>query len=261
MSKDIGEQGPALKNLGTRNFVVDLLLLADLALISGIGVLMKVALPPGRVRILKYSDNRDLFFLGLDRHQWGTVHLVASGVMLALLILHLVFHWKTFECLVRNAIPRRPLRRALAALFALICAGMFAFGFIIRPEPGDEEVFLHRNVRAGLAGDFQLAEKPPRNAEIPERTKDGETPPPSGNATIDPNAGRTGSELPHADDHRLFGNMTLNEAARLFGIPAAEAKRRLGLPGAVSDSETMGRIRRLYGFTMYEAEERLKGNR
>jgi len=55
--------------------------------------------------------------------------------------------------------------------------------------------------------------------------------------------------------------MTLDEAAGIFGISAGEAKRRLGLPDGVSGWEQMGRLRKLYGFTMSEAEERLKEKR
>jgi hypothetical protein len=48
----------------------------------------------------------------------------------------------------------------------------------------------------------------------------------------------------------VTGQTTLGDIERGTGIPSAEMAAKLGLPSSVSASETLGRLRRRYGFTM-----------
>jgi thioredoxin 1 len=58
------------------------------------GLLMKYVLLPGSQRQEKFGRNVDLFLFGMDRHDWGTVHLVMGLLLIALLAVHIVLHWK-----------------------------------------------------------------------------------------------------------------------------------------------------------------------
>ena len=87
------------------NLVIDALLLLCVAAIAGIGLLIKYVLVPGYQRWEIYDRNVDLFFWGLDRHQWGTIHLATGIVFLALLVLHVVLHWSMIVGIYRQLIP------------------------------------------------------------------------------------------------------------------------------------------------------------
>ncbi|MDD2549271.1 MAG: hypothetical protein PHD00_04150, partial [Bacteroidales bacterium] len=57
------------------NLVVDIILFLLLMGMAGIGFLIKYTLLSGEKRNLLYGKNVNLELLGLDRHQWGTIHL------------------------------------------------------------------------------------------------------------------------------------------------------------------------------------------
>lgn len=228
------------------NLTIDLLLFVALVFIAGIGFLIKYTLPPGRERILKYGDNRELYLLGWDRHQWGSFHLFVAVIMLGLLVLHILFHWKTILCLVRKAVSRNWLRRSLWATLGLLCLFFLLFAFFstpVREEAGD---FLHRNARSAAV-----------KREANENCCDHE---PDKEKKIEAAKADRGEKHSHMnEDHAsLNGRMTLEDTAIRFGITIEEVKRRLGLPVHVPGVETFGRLRKTYGFTMQEARDRLE---
>jgi hypothetical protein len=228
------------------NLLIDLLLTLALALITGIGFLIKYILPPGRERILRYGDNKDLFFLGWDRHQWGSAHLIVAFVMLGLLLLHILFHWQTLRCLVRKAVPVTWLRRFLWAIVGILCFAFLLFAFFISPEQRDSRDFLHRNTHSSLT-----KTRTDSTPNVPEPEKNVRT--------VESMTHHDQGQKHREEDHSaLNGRMTLADVANQFGIPIDAVKKRLGLPSAVDALETLGRLRKIHGFTMQEARERLE---
>lgn len=230
------------------NLLIDLLLTLAMVLVAGIGFLIKYILPPGRERILKYGDNRDLFFLGLDRHQWGEIHLVVAFAMLALLLLHILLHWQTLLCLARKAVPAAWLRRFLWLVIGVLCLVLFLFAFFISPEQRQAGDFLHRNTHSSLTKTRTYSTPSVSEPEKDIRTAESMT---------NHDHGQRHMEESHSS---LNGRMTLADVANQFGIPTDEVKRRLGLPSDVDALETIGRLRKAHGFTMQEARERLEKN-
>jgi hypothetical protein len=104
------------------NFTVDALMFLCMAAIGGIGLLMKYVLIAGKDRWIVYGRNVDLQLFGLDRHEWGSIHLLIGYVLLGLLIVHIVLHWKAILCLSRCTIKRSLVRRVGGLMFVLICA-------------------------------------------------------------------------------------------------------------------------------------------
>jgi len=80
-------------------------------IIVGLGLLMKYNLIPGNQRWIKYGRNVDLYLFGLDRHQWGTIHLILGYILIGLLVLHLILHWKVIMRMYRQLIQKIQLRR------------------------------------------------------------------------------------------------------------------------------------------------------
>ena len=252
-----------IKNRWNWNLLVDALMLLDMALIAGIGFLMKYTLPPGRERVLRYGENTDLYFLGSDRHQWGGIHLWAAYVLLGLLILHVVLHWDMVLCLLRKAVPRRTVRSAICAGLTVISAGFLVFAFLVRPTRTERSDHLYRNaptVREGSA-----APSPSYSAEVegagglvgedPGRGLAGRQAGPEA-------LGDDGKPQSHEREERgrrtVLGSMTVAGVAEVYGMTVEDVKRCLDLPAGVTGADSMGRLRRALGFTMREAEVRLE---
>ncbi len=116
------------------NLIIDALLLLCIAAIAGIGLLMKYVLVPGYQRWEIYRRNVSLFLWGLDRHQWGTIHLMIGYIFLALLVLHIVLHWPMIVGIYHRLIPNRFARWITALILICITILLFAFSYIVKPE-------------------------------------------------------------------------------------------------------------------------------
>ena len=122
------------------NLVIEALLLLCVAAIAGIGLLMKYVLVPGYQRWEIYGRNVDLFFWGLDRHQWGTIHLMIGFVFLALLVLHIVLHWAAIVAIYRKLIPNAVLRCIVAVVLICLTILLLTFSFFANPNVREREL-------------------------------------------------------------------------------------------------------------------------
>lgn len=122
------------------NLVIDALLLLCIAAIAGIGLLMKYVLVPGYRRWEIYERNADLFFWGLDRHEWGTIHLVIGFVFLTLLILHVVLHWGIIVGIYRKLIPNGFVRYVVTVVLICLTILLLTFSFFAKPEVQEREL-------------------------------------------------------------------------------------------------------------------------
>ncbi len=116
------------------NLVIDALLLLCVAAIAGIGLLIKYVLVPGYQRWEIYGRNVDLFFWSMDRHQWGTIHLVIGLVFLAFLVLHVVLHWPMIVGIYCRLIPNRFARWITALVLICMTILLFIFPYFVKPE-------------------------------------------------------------------------------------------------------------------------------
>ena len=116
------------------NLIIDALLLLCLAAIAGIGLLIKYVLVPGFQRWEIYERNVGLFLWGLDRHQWGTIHFIIGIVFLALLVLHIVLHWRMIVGIYRRLIPNRFARWVTALILLVVTVLLFAFPYLVKSE-------------------------------------------------------------------------------------------------------------------------------
>jgi len=121
------------------NLIIDGLLLLCIAAVVGIGLLIKYVLVPGYLRWEIYGRNVELFFWGLDRHQWGAIHLVIGIVFLALLVLHIVLHWPMIVSIYSKMIPNRFARWITALILIFITIFLLAFSYFVKPEVYEQE--------------------------------------------------------------------------------------------------------------------------
>lgn len=116
------------------SFIVDALMFLAMMAIAGIGFLMNWVLLPGREAAVTYGRLVDLVFLGLDRHQWGDVHLIVGLVLLALLVLHIVLHYRQVLHMFCKLISVRPVRLVVGVVFLVLAVALVAFPLLVRPQ-------------------------------------------------------------------------------------------------------------------------------
>ncbi|MBF8277001.1 MAG: hypothetical protein HW390_2074 [Candidatus Brocadiaceae bacterium] len=116
------------------NLIINVLMFFCVMAVTGIGLLMKYVLLPGRETLAMYGRKVDLFFLGKDRHEWGMIHLIIAFVFLGLMTLHIVLHWKTMWISYRRFIGNKVLRFALVVIVAVAGVFLVAFPLVVNPE-------------------------------------------------------------------------------------------------------------------------------
>ncbi len=127
------------------NLIIEALLLLCIASIAGIGLLMRNVLVPGYKRWDIYGRNVELYFWGLDRHQWGTIHFVIALVLLALLVLHVVLHWAMIVGIYRKLMPNVKARWITAIILLAITITLAFFSYAVHPD-------VHERGRGAGAG-------------------------------------------------------------------------------------------------------------
>jgi len=116
-------------------FVIDAVMFLCMAALAGIGFLMKYVLLSGKEAQVKYGTKVELSVLGLDRHEWGTVHLIIAFVLVGLLILHIVLNWKQIVSMFQRLISSSQIsRKIITAVFTIVCVLLIIFPFIMNPE-------------------------------------------------------------------------------------------------------------------------------
>ncbi len=116
------------------NFIINASMTLCMSAIIGIGFLIKYTLISGQERWDVYGRNVELYLFGMDRHQWGMLHLVLAFVLLGLLLLHIVFHWKIITNVYKKIIKEPVTKKVVALVFLMLCALMIVIPFFIHPE-------------------------------------------------------------------------------------------------------------------------------
>ena len=124
-------------NKAKLNFVIDALMFLCMTAIAGLGFLMKYVLLPGRESTIKYGRRVGISLLGLDRHDWGAIHLYLGFFLLALLVLHIFLHWNMIPGLFSRLVAPSRQRWQIAAVYVLLTAALLLFPFLISPEVKD----------------------------------------------------------------------------------------------------------------------------
>jgi hypothetical protein len=116
------------------NLLIDGILLILLAAMSGIGGLIKFVLVPGYVRNQIYSNHVKLSFLGLDRQDWGRIHLLIGILFIVLIIVHIILHWRMLGCLFRKWINNKVWRVIIASFVAVVTVVLLLGFLLVHPK-------------------------------------------------------------------------------------------------------------------------------
>lgn len=112
------------------NLIIDILLLLLLAAVSGIGILMKYIMPSNysvkREGATSYASD----VLGMNRHEWGYIHWILSLVLLALVLIHIILHWKMIVSIFNRMIPNKIASNIVCAVILLLVFLFIALPFV-----------------------------------------------------------------------------------------------------------------------------------
>ena len=226
----------------TLNFIIDAIMLLLMGLLTGIGLLIKYVLLSGEDRWVKYGKNVDISFCGLDRHDWGRIHLIVAIILIVFLVLHIIFHWKMIVCLCKGLISGKVIRVITVFAFVLIAFLLVVFPFLIQTEindlaPGKERYQVHSEL---ASTDSMTVSKSTKYIESSIVAKVEE---------------KHEAEHHHVDPSiEVKGYMTLLEVSQAYDISCDVIKEKLEIPSSVSNKSQLGHLRKQYSFKMSDVE-------
>jgi hypothetical protein len=207
----------------TLNAIVDAVAYAGLVVLATTGLMLRWQMPPGSGGLHGMGSgagagSRPVTVVwGLSRHEWGSFHYWIALILMGVLAVHLILHWKWIVCVLRG----KPHSDVSGGRFALGIVGL---------------VLVTLLAAAPLLTPAQTA---PRSEflELPNGAKHGDI----GDAKED---GKSN------DAETIRGFMTLEEVARQSGVPLSDILERLDLPRDTAPSEQVGRLLRAHGLDM-----------
>lgn len=123
-----------MKTKSKTNFIIDAVMFLCMMALTGTGFLRKYILLGGRASRETYGAKLDMYMLGFNRDDWGTIHLYLGYFLLALLLLHIVLHWKQVKIMFRQLISGDSMRLIITILFVLISIFLVIFPFVLSPQ-------------------------------------------------------------------------------------------------------------------------------
>ena len=243
------------ENKSKINLCIDIIMLSLLLPVAGIGFLMKYVLISGIGRNEVYGIKTDLEFLGLTRHQWGTIHLVLSIIFLVLLILHIILHWKLIVCVITQMIPSKALRKGLTAFLAIFSLAMLISPFFIKPGQVPFEPRYRNRIINSPSSFSQNPED--SNSTYLAVQESAETAKSSGTTEIRNNQSSSAESAQHDSEYseyEVFGYHTLKTVSSRYDVPVSYLANSLKIPENLA-GEKLGFLRREYPFTMTDVRK------
>lgn len=214
--------------------------------IVGIGFLIKYVLVPGMEQNKLYGSDVELYYFGIDRHQWGTIHLYLGFILLFLLLLHIVFHWKQIVCIFKTMVFSRVWRIIFSSLLVIFTIVFGILPLFISPEV--EERVTH-NAHYHKAGKGYHSEDMQHKNKVIVQPEEGQI------QKIIPT--KENKERNNHNSHsgiEIFGYMTINEVSAKHNIPAVDLASHLNLPVGKNNIK-LGRLKKQYRFELSELRD------
>lgn len=205
------------------NFAIDSLAFVAMLLLCSTGLVLAHQLPPGsgspQGRGIGHgaAEKTVTFLWGLSRHEWGDIHYWIAYVLLCLVALHVVLHWKWIVCVARGKPTDASPYRLLVGVTGLVFLVLLTATPLLSSTTSVKRGELDR----GATG-YQADQ-------------------PGSSATDDES---------HERIPTLRGSMTFQEISDALHISVTEMLRKAGLPENTSPSERAGRVLRRYGKEM-----------
>ncbi len=253
-------------------YFVDILMFLCIVGIAGIGFLMGFFLAEGPS--VRESEK---YFLGLHRHQWGEIHLYLSIAFTALVIFHLLLNWEWVKCKTR-VLFKGGWKTVLTGIAILAVLIPLLFWFFYPKYPQEyldygsgrgsrrgQDTFLPQQSRITQArpetgviqDEMPLKEQEAGTLTERPRLQKQQT------VTAEDEAREHEDQLVHGrletdtEGFIIHGQMTMQDVVSQTGVAYEKIAEALGLPSRIPMRESLGRLRRRYGFTMQQLRDTL----
>jgi hypothetical protein len=236
------------------NLSIDIVMFILLLAMAGIGFLMKYVVVSGERRNELYGNHVDLEFLGLTRHQWGSIHLIISVTFIVLIALHIILHWKCIVSIYKGMFPSLFLRYFIAVFLFLFTVLTLISPFILEPERVPFEP-LYRNRRFIPSSENRLPVTPEEQANNEVQPARAEEILSDSDNPKNKDAGMAeGHHYSEYDEYEVYGSNTLQYVADRYNVPSSVICSAIGVPEDRA-GERLGQLRRRYSFTMTDVRK------
>ena len=217
------------------NFIIDSLMFLFMASIVGIGLLIKFVLIPGQERWVKYGQNVDLTVLNMDRHEWGTIHLIIGLILIGLLIIHILLHWNIITCVYCKMFKKKQTKKLVVPIFITVIAIILLTPLIIEPEVSYfENAYGNReNLNIQLIENENVIQSDIKNTLSDEENT---------RHYLNPSV-------------EIRGYMTIAEVSDKYNVPIYYLKDNLNIPNSSSDNQNLGLLRKKHDFKMSDVKQ------
>ncbi len=117
-----------------QNFIIDAVMFLNMMALAGTGFLNRYVLLSGQKAKAVYGQNVDMYLLGMARERWESIHLYLGILLLGLLVLHIVLHWKQIVTIYRRLIQANKQRQLVLLVFVIVSIWLLIFPFILSPH-------------------------------------------------------------------------------------------------------------------------------
>ena len=211
------------------NFIIDILMYLSMMIVVGIGFLMEYVLIPGSERHEVYGRNVEISFWNMDRHQWGNIHLIFGFILIFLLLLHIIFHWKLIVAIYRRMVSGKSIRIVLGIVLLFLT-------LILAVAP----IFIKPDIQEGGSGEHRTGLRGNRSSEN----------------HVEGSGIQKNESLQQHEEHSVavYGSMTLKEVSEKYNIPVNDLANAIDVPVSMA-GERLGRLKRDYGFDINDLRE------
>lgn len=137
-----------MKARAKQNFVIDAIMFLNMMALTGTGFLTRYVLLSGQAARSVYGQKVQMSMLGLGKETWKDIHLYLGLLLLGLLVLHIMLHWKQIVALYRRFIEADKMRQIILVVFIIVSILLVTFPFIFSPTIEIGEV-LNQGIRGG----------------------------------------------------------------------------------------------------------------
>lgn len=237
--QDVGKNNIMKKS--TINFIINAVMFICMSAIAGIGFLIKYTLITGQERWVKYGENIELYVLGMDRHEWGLIHLILGFILLGLLALHVILHWTQIVCIYNRICQKKAVRKLITLLFGAICALLLLLPFVIKPTV----VSLDRGQGRQINTITITTSKEYNKTDTYHEKEINNTKPIR--------------RQQHADStFDIKGYMTLDEVSIKYNVPTEYIKTKLNLSQSISDQQKLNWLKKKHNIKMHDIKKIIK---
>jgi hypothetical protein len=224
-------------------YLVDTFLFISIAGIAVIGFLMGLVIPKGPA-----APESTKYFLGLHRHQWSNIHFYLSIAFIVFATIHILLGWKWIKNKARQIFKNRWNTALIFTAIAPVLLVILLWALCPR-TPGSYEGY---GARAGERAQPQPSAQ--RESAPHEKKSEVQKKEEIHEAEHEQKLTR-GISAEDQSGILITGRMTLRDLGKETRIPARRIADKLNLPSTISLDESLGRLRRRFGFTIQDVRD------